>query len=154
MIRLDDDVFFLMAVAQYQIDRLERNKELVRRVYDALNRGAIDEFGSYLSEDFREMTPKGKAMSKAECLAENKEVKEALPDVRYEVRELIAEGDSVAVVEDYSGTMKGAMRGIEPTGRRMSVAAVELYVVKNGKVVELHGVFDTASMMEQLGLKE
>lgn len=140
-----------MAVAQHQLDRLERNKELVRRVYDALNRGAIDEFGRYLSDDFREVTPKGKVMSKTGCLAEIEEVKEAMPDVRYENKELIAEGDRVAVVENYSGTMTGEMRGIRPTGQRMSVTAVELYVIKNGKVVELHSVFDTASMREQLG---
>jgi len=142
-----------MAVTQQRMD-VERNKELVRRAYDALNRGAIDEFGSFLADDYLEITQEGQTRSKEECLAEFEEIKRAMPDVRYDIQELIAEDDRVVVVENYSGSMRGEMQGIKPTGRRMSVTAVDIYRVRDGKLAEVRSVFDTGQVMQQLGLKE
>ena len=140
--------------APHRIEEVDETKELVRQAYDALNRGAIDEFGRFLSDNFQEITRKGTTRNKNECLAGLIEVKKAMPDVRYDIQEIIAEGDRVAVVENYSGTMKGPMRGSKPTGKKMSVTAVDVYKIKNGKLTEVRSVFDMASLTNQLGIQE
>ncbi len=140
-----------MAVTQ-DVEELQKNKDLIRRAYDALNRGDMGEFASLLSDDFKELTRRGTARSKNECLAELEAVKRAMPDARYDIQDIIAEGDRVAVVENYSGTMKGEYRGSKPTGKRMKVTAVDIYRVSDGKIAEVRSVFDTAIMMQQLGI--
>jgi len=62
--------------------------------------------------------------------------------------------DRIVVVENYSGTMTGELKGLEPNGRRMSVTAVDIYRTKDGKLTEVLSVLDTASVMEQLGLMD
>jgi predicted ester cyclase len=42
-------------------------------------------------------------------------------DTRYEIDDIIAEGDRVAVRMTVSGTHTGELRGIPPTGKRFSV---------------------------------
>lgn len=140
-----------MTTTQRQLEETDRNKELVRRAYDAVNRGAIDEFGNLLAEDFKEIDQRGATKNKTESIAETKELKKAMPDLRYDIKEIIAEGDKVAVVDTFSGTMKGEIMGMQPTGKMMSVPEVDVYRVKNGKLTEVRSAFDTGYMMEQLG---
>jgi steroid delta-isomerase-like uncharacterized protein len=142
-----------MVATQERMVNVDQNKELVRRAYDARNRGAAGEFGNLLSEDFRELTQRGNVRSKMECIAEIEALRRVMPDVRYDIQDMIAEGDTVAVVENYSGTMKGEMMGLKPTGKRMSVTAVDVYKIKDGKLAEVRSVFDTAYLIEQLGIK-
>jgi steroid delta-isomerase-like uncharacterized protein len=134
------------------MEEVDRNKELVRRAYEAVNRGAIDEFGSLLADDFQEIDQRGEIKNKAACIAETKELKKVMPDLRYDIRDMIAEGDKVAVVDTFSGTMKGEMSGMQPTGKRMSVPELDVYRVKNDKLAEVRSAFDTGFMMEQLGV--
>lgn len=145
-------MFLSMTTTQRQLEEADRNKELVRRAYDAVNRGAIDEFGDLLADDYKEIDQRGETKSKAECIAETKELKRAFPDMKYDIQEVIAEGDKVAVVDTFSGTMKGEMSGMQPTGKRMSVPEVDVYIVKNGKLAESRSALDTGYMMEQLGV--
>jgi steroid delta-isomerase-like uncharacterized protein len=141
-----------MTTTQRQLEEADRNKEVVRRAYDAINSGAIDKFGNLLADDFKEIDQRGETKNKTECIAETKELKRAFPDLRYDLQEVIAEGDKVAVVDTFSGTMKGEMSGMQPTGKRMSVPEVDVYRVKNGKLAEVHSALDTGFMMEQLGV--
>lgn len=130
----------------------DRNKEVVRRAYDAINRGAIDEFGNLLADDFKEIDQRGETKDKAGCITETKELKRVMPDLRYTVHDVIAEGDKVTVVETLSGTMKEEMSGIKPTGNKVSVPEIDVYRVRNGKLAEVRSALDTGYMMEQLGI--
>lgn len=141
-----------MTATQQQMEEADRNKEVVRRAYDAINRGAIDEFGNLLADNFQEIDQRGETKNKADCITETKELKKAFPDMKYDIQQVIAEGDKVAVVDTFSGTMKGEMNGMQPTGKRMSVPEVDVYTVKNGKLAESRSALDTGYMMEQLGV--
>ncbi len=142
-----------MAVTQQQMG-IELNKELVRQAYDALNQGDMDRFGEFLSDDFREVAHFGMGRNKEDYLANFVNLRTMMPDVRFDIQEVIAEGDRIVVVENYSGTMTGELKGLEPNGRRMSVTAVDIYRAKDGKLTEVLSVLDTASVMEQLGLMD
>lgn len=142
-----------MAVTQQQMG-IELNKELVRQAYDALNQGDMDRFGEFLSDDFREVAHFGMGRNKEDYLANFVNLRTMMPDVRFDIQEVIAEGDRIVVVENYSGTMTGELKGLEPNGRRMSVTAVDIYRTKDGKLTEVLSVLDTASVMEQLGLMD
>jgi steroid delta-isomerase-like uncharacterized protein len=73
-------------------------------------------------------------------------------DNRYEIDDIIAEGDRVAVRMTVSGTHTGELRGISPTGRRFSVDYVHWFRLADEKVAELWAVRDDLTRLHQLGL--
>jgi steroid delta-isomerase-like uncharacterized protein len=79
-------------------------------------------------------------------------VRDISPDVHYEIDDILAEGDKVAVRMTVSGIHTGPIRDIPPTGKRFSVDYVHWFRLADGKVAELWAVRDDLSRLEQLGL--
>jgi steroid delta-isomerase-like uncharacterized protein len=73
-------------------------------------------------------------------------------DVHYDINDVIAEADKVAVRMTQSGTHTGSVTGIPPTGKRFSVDYVHWFRLEDGKVAEMWAVRDDLSRLEQLGL--
>jgi predicted ester cyclase len=76
----------------------------------------------------------------------------AFPDWREEIVDVVAEEDRVVGRFKCSGTHRGEMMGIAPTGRRMEVDEVYFLRVQDGKFVEFWGLEDNLTRMRQLGL--
>jgi predicted ester cyclase len=75
-----------------------------------------------------------------------------IPDAQHTVDEVFADGDSVAVRFTIRGTHTGNFFGIPASNRPVSVVANILMQVRDGRVVRLHGVFDEAGMLRQMGV--
>jgi len=73
-----------------------------------------------------------------------------VPDARYEVDDLIAEGDKVVVRWRLLGTHKGDFRGVAPTGRAITLKGIAIYRVENSKLMERWVVSDLYGVLEQL----
>jgi steroid delta-isomerase-like uncharacterized protein len=76
---------------------------------------------------------------------------QALPDFSVQIKDQVADGDKVATLKTFSGTHKGELMGIAPTGRRVAFNIFDLLRIRDGKVVEHWGVYDIAGLMQQLG---
>jgi steroid delta-isomerase-like uncharacterized protein len=76
--------------------------------------------------------------------------RDAFPDVTVEIDELVADGDRVAVATTFTGTHTGAIMGMEPTGRRVSVTGIDIVRVADGRIVEHRGLTDIVGLMRQL----
>ena len=76
----------------------------------------------------------------------------AFPDIKVEVREMLAEGDLVAVRLKVSGTHTGILLGkIPPSGKRAIWSGMDFLRVSDGKIVERWGVRDLLGLMQQIG---
>jgi predicted ester cyclase len=76
----------------------------------------------------------------------------AFPDTRYEILDLIAEGDKVVIRGRISGTQQGKILGISPAGRQISVNVIEIWRIdESGLFIEDWNVADRVAMFEQLG---
>jgi len=74
------------------------------------------------------------------------------PDLRISVMDVIEAGVLATVIWEYSGThQNGKLFGIEPSGRRVTVAGITILEFKEGKVAAERGVVDNFSMVTQLG---
>jgi predicted ester cyclase len=75
---------------------------------------------------------------------------EEIPDLRYDVRLLIAEPPYVASRLVFDCTPKGAFLGLPVNGRRVSFAENVLYEFRNCRIAEVWSVIDKAAIEAQL----
>lgn len=76
--------------------------------------------------------------------------REGMPDVQVRIDEIVSEGDRAAVATMIEGTHTGALMGVEPTGRRISVRGIDMVRVADGRIVEHRGLTDTVGLLRQL----
>ena len=76
----------------------------------------------------------------------------AMPDVKWTAEEIIADGNKVMVRFTMSGTHTNPFMGMPATGRPISVTAMNIYELKDGKIIREHGLPDLFSMLIQLGM--
>ena len=76
----------------------------------------------------------------------------AFPDGQLSVDQMIAEGETVATRLTFRGTHTGEFMGIPPTGKHVSVPALDMARFANGKLVEHWGGPDQMSLLQQLGV--
>ena len=74
----------------------------------------------------------------------------ALPDLTATEKDIVAEGDTVAVRYVVEATHKGNLLGIPPTGRRVRWEAVDVYRLSNGKIVEEWAADDMLAILVSL----
>ena len=79
--------------------------------------------------------------------------RDAFPDVRMEILQLVAEDDTVVARLRCSGTHLGAWRGHPPTGRRFAdIDEVYFFTITGGRISAAWGLEDTRRRLRQLGL--
>jgi predicted ester cyclase len=63
---------------------------------------------------------------------------------------MIAEGDNVAARFTAHGIHKGDFMGLPITGKPITMTGIEIFRIKDGKIVELWGEANLLGLMEQL----
>jgi predicted ester cyclase len=130
----------------------EENKAILRRTYDAVNQGNLTAFFEQFTPDFvlhnGSMTIQGvEVFKQLETMLIT-----ALPDIHYKVEDLLAEGDKVAVRLIVTGTQRGELLGIPPTGKYTSVTESAISRIVGGKIAEHWSETDMLGLMQQLGV--
>jgi predicted ester cyclase len=65
---------------------------------------------------------------------------------------MIAEGDKVSLRWTATGTHRGELVGIAPTGNRVNVSGNLTARFSGGKIVEDHDIWDTLKLAQQIGV--
>jgi predicted ester cyclase len=73
-------------------------------------------------------------------------------DQRWEIQQVIGEGDTVVVYCTFHGRHTGDLMGIPPTNREIAMDYVQILRFEDGKAVERWGVRDDMALMRQLGV--
>jgi predicted ester cyclase len=76
----------------------------------------------------------------------------ALSDLRFEIENLVAEGDVVVARWTAQGTHTGSLIGESPTGKQIAFRGLTYYGLTNGKIVEDDPV-TTPDLMQALGIQ-
>jgi predicted ester cyclase len=120
----------------------DKNKDMVRRMVEAINAG---EEAEVVKELFASRTARRVGRLSAEF-------RSAFPERHEEIVQLIAEGDAVAGRFRCSGTHRGEFLGEDPTGKRMEVEEVFFMRAEDGRFVDFWALEDSLNRMRQLGL--
>ncbi len=74
-----------------------------------------------------------------------------LPDLHVTVDLWVIKGDLLTAVVTLSGTHLGEWMGVAPTGNTVTWSHIDIWRVKDGKIVEVWHNFPTADMLQQIG---
>jgi len=127
-------------------------KELVRHIMeDGFNQGDMSVvYDSFVSHYARHGYGVASMGSLEEHVADLKARHAAFSGARFEIHQMVAEGDTVAVRYTFHGTHTGELNGIAPTGRTVSRESSAFFTVADGKVVEGSIVADGHGLLDQL----
>ena len=131
----------------------EENKSLVHRyVEQILNRGNMAVADELLAPDYRRhISPTTAPLSVDVQKQRLAGIRTAFPDWHLTVEDMIADGDRVAFRATIRGTHKGTFQSIAPTGKAVTVSALDIVRIENGKLVEHWGGPDLLNLLQQLG---
>jgi len=133
---------------------MSESKDLARRFYDEVfNAGELDRVDELLTPDFvdHEEGPPGMPDGIEGVKAFVAMYREAFPDLRATVEEMVEEGDKIAVRTTFTGTHDGDFMGIPASGRTISIQAMDVVRVVDGRAAEHWGVTDVMGLMQQIG---
>ena len=135
----------------------EENKEIVRRcMREGVNAHDLDVFRRMLSPDYARHSqatleaPEIRGIEEMLAFLEANFV--AFPDWHEEIQLMIAEGDKVAYITTGTGTHRGPLGDIPPTGRPVEVINFIVQRIAQGKIAETWIGWDNVSVLAQLGL--
>jgi serine phosphatase RsbU (regulator of sigma subunit)/predicted ester cyclase len=118
----------------------EKNKALVRRLYDAHTNGDLDAMRELLAPDFDDhwLAPGQVEPGREGYMQSNTAVHAAFSDIRYIVEEqMAAEGERVVSRLTIRGTLdRGEFMGFAPTGKEHQASALVIHRIEGGKIAE------------------
>jgi steroid delta-isomerase-like uncharacterized protein len=125
----------------------------MRRFYEeSVNQGRMELVDELVADDFVEHEEFPGITGGKEGIKEFfGMMRSAFPDLRFEVEDVVAAGDTVVGRVRMKGTHKGPFMDMPPTGKQIDVPTMDWVRFRDGRAVEHWGVTDTGVMMEQLG---
>jgi steroid delta-isomerase-like uncharacterized protein len=133
-----------------------QNEEFVRHYIEELNKnsGFTNELLELTADDFKwYIWGSIEPLDKEASLQLQAVLYGSFPDLTYTIEDMIAKGDKVVVRCTTRGTHEGEFQGIPPTGKKIEYEGIQIWKIKDGKVVEGRVQADILMMMQQLGME-
>lgn len=116
----------------------------------------LDRLGTFLADDVTIKSAAGADMPPAQGKDEARHhwqtIYNAFPDMRLDLVDLTAEGDTLFAEITMAGTMEGPMGPRQPTGKSYQTTGAFRFDFSDGKIRSILSYWDTASMAKQLEL--
>ena len=131
----------------------QANKALVRRYYDEVfNQRDVALVDQIAVSDYVEHDPfPGHGDGLADLKARVELILGAMNPLRFDVQDIVAEGDKVVVRWVQRGAQSGAFMGIPATGRQFTMAGIDIHRLRDGRLAEHWHVVDLLGLLQQLG---
>ncbi len=130
-------------------------KALMGRIYEEVfTNGNVDLIDELMHENFveHEEVPPGIPPGRETPRTMTVMMRNAFPDFRVEVHEMLQDGNKVIARARFTGTHHGEFMGLPPTGKAFDINVIDIIEFEGDKAVAHWGLMDTAKMMQQLGV--
>ena len=131
----------------------EENKALVRRWFAELDKGNWQIVDDLIAVDYidhnpplPDMAPGREGVKQANAI-----LRAAFPDVRHTIEDQLAEGDKVVTRVTGRVTFQGAILGIPPTGKLITIEGIAIHRIAGGQLVEHWATANQLALYQQLG---
>ena len=128
------------------------NIELIRAAFEAFNSGDADACAAFITPDLiMNLAEMPEPRHGQQVWRQGFEMmKNAFPDLRAHIEDMVAAGDTVAVRLRFRGTHTGEFLGIPATGHAIEYVSHEFYRVADGLIAEEWICSDMATLFRQL----
>lgn len=132
----------------------KKNKETIQDFYAAFNARNFARFYSYFNDSVLVHFSNNKnfTISPNEIKSSIDPQVKAFPDVNDTISFILAEGDWVSICVKHTGTNSDSLWTLPPSKKIISYNVMEMYRLKNNKIVEIYVVQDQLSMYQQMGI--
>lgn len=131
-----------------------QNKAIAQKILDGLNQKEIS-YAEFYAPECKYYFPSSipTPTTREDDINASRANWNAMPDIRWTVEELIAEGAWVVARFTVTGTQSGEWLGIPPTNKSIKSGGIVMMRFENGKVVEQREEFDALGSYMQLGME-
>jgi steroid delta-isomerase-like uncharacterized protein len=134
----------------------EQNKQIIKGLFEEINKGNVEIFKELCAPEYAyysaSISPE--PMSLDETIeAFQMEFKGFPADYNVKTHELIAKGDKVIARLTCTGTHEGEYYGIPPSGNKIEFGVIDIFHIKEGKIVETREEIDSLGLLRQLGME-
>ena len=132
----------------------EENKALVRRFYEEIDKGNLDAMDELVAEDYLDHNPPpfpGLGSGREGLKQAFRIFWHATPGY-HRIDEQIAEGDKVVTRLTAIGKHEGDLPGAPRTGNDLTMTAITIHRIANGKLVEKWSEKDVLGFLTQIGV--
>lgn len=127
---------------------------LITPFYDSLTapgqKPVADNIRSVTSDGWRSYASETVSKGREEFIMQVQGFGKILPDLHWDIKEVLVAGNRIIVRSEASGTPAGDFMGVPHSGKSFRIMAIDIHTVENGKLVMAHHVEDWASGLRQL----
>jgi steroid delta-isomerase-like uncharacterized protein len=128
------------------------NEALVRRFFEEFcNERRAEVADEVIAADYVSHGPQAPPASGPDGVRARVGLYQEAVDGHWDVQELISVGDRVVARWIGSGTHRGELMGIDATGSPISVEAISIFRIENGRIAEEWTVWDALGLLQQVG---
>ena len=139
---------------QAQAEVEAQNKASFRYMLEETDKGNYAAWDEVCSPDYIcHFAGISEPMSLEEHKQANRSFLVAFPDFKHEINDMVAESGKVTARVTLTGTHEGEFMGIPPMGNKIKYTAMLTAKFSEAKIVELWGVADMLTLMQQLGME-
>ena len=137
----------------YPVTQAEQNKLVVRRFnQEVIEQGNVRSFQELMDPNFvNHAAPTGADNGPNGMLNTfNNVLRPAFPDLKVLIHDQVAEGDLVTTRKAITGTHRGILLGLAPTGVAVTIEVIDVVRIRDGRYYEHWGVNTLPTVMQQL----
>lgn len=133
---------------------LETNKQLARDYFKAFLAADEQWWRDHIAPDFRRNDPglPFEVIGPAGVKQLADALLPGIPDMELPIEDVVAEGEKVLVRLRVRGTHGGELMGIPATGRKIDIGVLDLFHIRDGKLIEHWALLDNLGLLRQLGV--
>ena len=134
-------------------DQAQKELHAARLFYAFWNTGDPQFAKLALAANFTDRTlPKGRPQGIDGPLFASRNFRQAVPDLRCEVEQLIVAGDRVVAHLHFSGHFNGVFGQKQGAGQTVDFIATDVLRVQDGRITDNWHIEDNLTLMQQLGI--
>jgi predicted ester cyclase len=151
-------LFLFWGAAQAQTAlTTDEARAVVAPLYDALNQPAKKDvamlLGKAASPTWQSCGANEQCAPRERVIAGIRSRGETIPDLKWEIKELIVAGNEVIVRGEASGTPVAPLYDVQPTGKGFKIMSIDIHTIEGGKIVRSYHIEDWAGAIRQVTSK-
>lgn len=145
------------APAWAQSMTVEQARKQVAPFYEMLNQPATKDLKALseqtLSPDWKSYSSETDFKGRDAFVAQAGGFGKLIPDLRWEIKDVMVDGNRIIVRSEASGTPVGPLFGVPPSGKSFKIMTIDIHTIKEGKAIAAYHVEDWAGALRQLSAK-